>query len=55
MTTKPIYTDSQILGGTPVFTGTLVPVQSLFNYIENGGKLTFLYDETISFAIKIQF
>ena len=39
MTTKPIYTDSQILGGTPVFTGTRVPVQSLFNYIENGETL----------------
>jgi uncharacterized protein (DUF433 family) len=39
MPTKPIHTDSQIPGGTPVFTGTGVPVQSLFDYIENGEPL----------------
>ncbi len=27
------------MGGTPVFTGTRVPVQSLFDYIETGETL----------------
>ena len=29
----------EILGGTPVFTGTRVPVRSLFDYIEGGETL----------------
>ena len=37
--TSPIQTDSEILGGTPVFTGTRVPVRSLFDYIEAGESL----------------
>ena len=28
--------DPEILGGTPVFTGTRVPVQNLFDYLEAG-------------------
>lgn len=31
-----ICTDPDILGGTPVFKGTRVPVQSLFWHIEQG-------------------
>lgn len=31
---KSITTDKEILGGTPVFTGTRVPVQSLFDWLE---------------------
>jgi uncharacterized protein (DUF433 family) len=27
------------MGGTPVFTGTRVPIQSLFDYIETGETL----------------
>jgi uncharacterized protein (DUF433 family) len=34
-----IQVDSSILGGTPVFQGTRVPIQNLFDYIEG--------DETI--------
>jgi uncharacterized protein (DUF433 family) len=30
---------SEILGGTPVFVGTRVPVQSLFGYLEGGESL----------------
>ena len=30
-----ITTDPEILGGTPVFKGTRVPVKSLFDYLEN--------------------
>lgn len=43
MTTKPlgrvIHRDPEILGGTPVFIGTRVPVQSLFDYLEGGEPL----------------
>ena len=28
--------DKEIMGGTPVFNGTRVPIQSLFDYIETG-------------------
>ena len=31
----PITIDPQILGGTPVFSGTRVPVKTLFEYLEN--------------------
>ncbi len=34
-----IHSDSDTLGGTPVFVGTRVPVQSLFDYIEGGETL----------------
>ncbi|HEY4593448.1 MAG TPA: DUF433 domain-containing protein [Thermoanaerobaculia bacterium] len=29
-----VYSDSEILGGTPVFVGTRVPVQTLVDYLE---------------------
>ena len=31
--------DSEVLGGTPVFVDTRVPVQSLFDYLEGGETL----------------
>lgn len=31
--------DPDILGGTPVFTGTRVPVQTLLDYLEAGDSL----------------
>ncbi|HEX7457846.1 MAG TPA: DUF433 domain-containing protein [Ginsengibacter sp.] len=34
-----INIDKETMGGTPVFTGTRVPVQSLFDYIESGETL----------------
>jgi uncharacterized protein (DUF433 family) len=34
-----IRSDPEILGGTPVFVGTRVPVQSLFDYLEGGETL----------------
>ena len=33
------HSDPDILGGTPVFVGTRVPVQSLFDYLEGGDTL----------------
>ena len=34
-----IVRDPQILGGTPVFRGTRVPIQTLFDYLEGGDTL----------------
>ena len=31
--------DPEVLGGTPVFVGTRVPIQSLFDYLEGGETL----------------
>jgi uncharacterized protein (DUF433 family) len=37
--TDLIIVDPDILGGTPVFKGTRVPVKSLFEYLENNYTL----------------
>ena len=38
-----IHSNPNILGGTPVFVGTRVPVQTLLDYLEGGESLdTFL-------------
>jgi uncharacterized protein (DUF433 family) len=34
-----VHSDPEILGGTPVFVGTRVPVRSLFDYLEGGETL----------------
>jgi len=34
-----IHADPEIMGGTPVFVGTGVPVRSLFDYLEAGDSL----------------
>ncbi|MEO7672699.1 MAG: DUF433 domain-containing protein [Pyrinomonadaceae bacterium] len=40
-----IESDAEKLGGTPVFHGTRVPVQNLFDYLEGGDNLdVFLHD-----------
>jgi uncharacterized protein (DUF433 family) len=40
MKRKDVYhSDPEILGGTPVFTGTRVPVQTLLDYLEGGETL----------------
>lgn len=36
---KSVTVDPEVLGGIPVFTGTRVPVQSLFDYLEAGDSL----------------
>jgi uncharacterized protein (DUF433 family) len=33
------HSDPQILGGTPVFVGTRVPVQSLFDHLQAGDSI----------------
>lgn len=53
----PINIDSETMGGTPVFTGTRVPVQALFDYIETGETLDEFLENFPSvkkdFAIKV--
>jgi len=34
-----VHSDPEILGGTPVFVGTRVPVQTLLTYLEKGETL----------------
>ena len=40
-----IQRSDEILGGTPVFAGTRVPVQTLFDYIEEGDSLDEFLDD----------
>ena len=35
----PIHSDPEIMGGTPVFVGTRVPVETLLDYLEAGDPL----------------
>lgn len=37
--TTVIHSHPEILGGTPVFVGTRVPAQTLFDYLEGGETL----------------
>ncbi len=45
MTCPIINRDPDILGGTPVFTGTRVPVKALFDYLEAGDSLDEFLDD----------
>lgn len=40
-----VRSDPEILGGTPVFVGTRVPVQALIDYIEAGHSLQEFLDD----------
>ena len=43
---KPvIHSDREIMGGTPVFVGTRVPVQTLLDYIEGDEPLSEFLDQ----------
>ena len=50
-----VHSDPDILGGTPIFIGTRVPVQALIDYIEGGHSLEeFLNDfPTVSRKIAV--
>ncbi len=37
--TLPIHSDPEIMGGVPVFIGTRVPAQTLFDYLADGCSL----------------
>ena len=40
-----VHTDPEILGGTPVFAGTRVPLQNLFDFLEAGDSIDAFLDE----------
>lgn len=40
-----IQSSASILGGTPVFAGTRVPVQTLLDYLEGGERLSDFLDD----------
>jgi uncharacterized protein (DUF433 family) len=40
----PITVDREIMSGTPVFSGTRVPIQTLFDYLMDGCELAEFLD-----------
>ncbi len=42
---KQISIDPEIMSGAPVFAGTRVPIQNLFDYIEGGEDLSEFLDD----------
>lgn len=40
-----VHSDPDILGGTPVFIGTRVPVQTLIDYLEGGQTIMEFLDD----------
>ena len=48
-----VHSDPDILGGTPVFVGTRVPVQALIDYIEGGHSLDEFLDDFPSVSREI--
>jgi uncharacterized protein (DUF433 family) len=42
---RVIHSDPDILGGTPVFAGTRVPVKTLLDYLEAGERLDEFLDD----------
>jgi uncharacterized protein (DUF433 family) len=40
-----IKVDREILGGTPCFAGTRVPVKSLFDYLEDGCNIDYFLEQ----------
>lgn len=44
-TSSVIHSDPEILGGTPVFVGTRVPLKALIDYLEGGHPLAEFLDD----------
>ena len=42
---SPIKSDPGIMGGTPCFTGTRVPIKNLFDYLERGRTLNYFLEQ----------
>ncbi|MCG8459958.1 MAG: DUF433 domain-containing protein [Holophagales bacterium] len=45
MSKSVIHRDPEILGGTPVFHGTRVPIKAIFDYLEAGDSLDDFLDD----------
>ena len=50
-----VHIDPEVMGGTPVFTGTRVPFQTLLDYLEGGDSLDVFLDDfpTVSREIAV--
>ena len=44
LTSNIVHSDPDILGGTPVFVGTRVPIKNLLDYLEAGDSLEVFLD-----------
>jgi uncharacterized protein (DUF433 family) len=55
MKSKYIVENPLLMGGTPCFVGTRVPVKSLFDYLEAGDSLSHFLDQfpTVSKEIAV--
>lgn len=45
MDRRIIKVDPEILGSTPVFDGTRVPIKNLFDYLESGESISYFLDD----------
>ena len=45
MVGQVINIDPEILGGTPVFSGTRVPIKNLFDYLEVGHSIDYFLED----------
>lgn len=45
MEKRIINIDPEILGGTPVFFGTRVPIKNLFDYLETGESIDYFLED----------
>ncbi len=45
MDQRIVHSDPDVLGGTPVFVGTRVPVKNLFDYLEGGYTIAQFLDQ----------
>jgi len=45
MSIRVINIDPEILGGTPVFFGTRVPIKNLFDYLETGETIELFLED----------
>lgn len=45
MNTRAVVIDPEIQSGSPVFAGTRVPIQNLFDYLEEGDSLDVFLDQ----------
>lgn len=43
-TSRIVHSDPDILGGTPIFVGTRVPIKNLLDYLEAGDSLEVFLD-----------
>jgi uncharacterized protein (DUF433 family) len=52
-TLRVVHSDPDILGGTPVFVGTRVPVKTLLDYLEAGDPLDEFLDHFPSVIVQV--